>query len=122
MQGLSISENWRRSPPRFRPRVQCECCWSTVCYAGCRSLPSIRWTDRADFLTVSAQIAVFHHTLYAASKAAVSAMVLNLALELGECGITINAIAPSGTATDMAEENGKLYTPRTTERTARCFA
>ena len=60
--------------------------------------------------SVSAKISVFHHTLYAASKAAVSAMVLNLAPELGERGITINAIAPGGTATDMATENGKLYT------------
>jgi tetrahydroxynaphthalene reductase len=31
---------------------------------------------------VSARIAVYQHTLYAASKAAVSAMVLNLAPEL----------------------------------------
>ncbi|MBV8885700.1 MAG: glucose 1-dehydrogenase [Chroococcidiopsidaceae cyanobacterium CP_BM_RX_35] len=60
--------------------------------------------------SVSARISVFHHTLYAASKAAVSAMVLNLAPELGERGITINAIAPGGTATDMAQENAKLYT------------
>ena len=60
--------------------------------------------------SVSARISVFHHTLYAASKAAVSAMVLNLAPELGERGITINAIAPGGTATNMAQENGKLYT------------
>lgn len=60
--------------------------------------------------SVSAQISVFHHTLYAASKAAVSAMALNLAPELGERGITINAIAPGGTATDMAKENGKFYT------------
>jgi 3-oxoacyl-[acyl-carrier protein] reductase len=60
--------------------------------------------------SVSAQISVFHHTLYAASKAAVSAMVRNLAPELGERGITINAIAPGGTATDMAKENGKFYT------------
>lgn len=37
-------------------------------------------------------------------------MVLNLAPELGERGITINAIAPGGTATDMAKENGKFYT------------
>jgi 3-oxoacyl-[acyl-carrier protein] reductase len=43
--------------------------------------------------SVSAKIAVFNHTLYAASKAAVSAMVLNLAPELGERGITINAFA-----------------------------
>jgi 3-oxoacyl-[acyl-carrier protein] reductase len=60
--------------------------------------------------SVSARIAVFNHTLYAASKAAVSAMVLNLAPELGERGITINAIAPGGTATDMAAENAKRYT------------
>ncbi|MBP5977779.1 3-oxoacyl-ACP reductase FabG [Brasilonema sp. CT11] len=60
--------------------------------------------------SVSARIAVFYHTLYAASKAAVSAMVLNLAPELGERGIAINAIAPGGTATDMAKENGKFYT------------
>jgi 3-oxoacyl-[acyl-carrier protein] reductase len=60
--------------------------------------------------SVSAQMSVFYHTLYAASKAAVSAMVRNLAPELGERGITINAIAPGGTATDMAKENAKLYT------------
>jgi NAD(P)-dependent dehydrogenase (short-subunit alcohol dehydrogenase family) len=60
--------------------------------------------------SVSARISVFYHTLYAASKAAVSAMVLNLAPELGERGITINAIAPGGTATDMAKENAKFYT------------
>lgn len=60
--------------------------------------------------SVSARIAVFYHTLYAASKAAVSAMVLNLAPELGERGITINAIAPGGTATNMAQENAKRYT------------
>lgn len=61
--------------------------------------------------SVSATSSIFYHTLYAASKAAVSAMALNLAAELGERGITINAVAPGGTATNMAQENGKLYTP-----------
>lgn len=61
--------------------------------------------------SVSARIAVFGHTLYAASKAAVSAMALNLAPELAERGIAINAIAPGGTATDMAAEVSSLYTP-----------
>jgi NAD(P)-dependent dehydrogenase (short-subunit alcohol dehydrogenase family) len=61
--------------------------------------------------SISARIGVYQHTLYAASKAAVSAMVLNLALELDERGIAINAIAPGGTATDMAAEVGALYTP-----------
>jgi 3-oxoacyl-[acyl-carrier protein] reductase len=61
--------------------------------------------------SISARIGVHQHTLYAASKAAVSAMVLNLAPELAERGIAINAIAPGGTATDMAAEVGALYTP-----------
>ena len=61
--------------------------------------------------SVSAESSIFYHTLYAASKAAVSAMVLNLAPELGERGITINAVAPGGTQTNMAKENGKQYTP-----------
>ncbi len=60
--------------------------------------------------SVSAKISVFYHTLYGASKAAVSAIVRNLAPELGERGITINAIAPGGTATDMAEKNARFYT------------
>ena len=61
--------------------------------------------------SVSARIAVYQHTLYAASKAAVSAMVLNLAPELAERGIGINALAPGGTATDMAAAVGANYTP-----------
>jgi 3-oxoacyl-[acyl-carrier protein] reductase len=60
--------------------------------------------------SVSARFAAYHHTLYAASKAAVSAMVLNLAPELAERGIAINAIAPGGTNTDMARENAANYT------------
>jgi 3-oxoacyl-[acyl-carrier protein] reductase len=60
----------------------------------------------------SARKAVYGHTLYAASKAAVSAMALNLAPELAERGIAINAIAPGGTATDMSAEVGPRYTPR----------
>jgi NAD(P)-dependent dehydrogenase (short-subunit alcohol dehydrogenase family) len=62
--------------------------------------------------SISARIGVYRHTLYAASKAAVSAMVVNLAPELAERGIAINAIAPGGTATDMAAEVGALYVPQ----------
>lgn len=61
--------------------------------------------------SISARIGVYQHTLYAASKAAVSAMVLNLAPELADRGIAINGIAPGGTATDMAAQVGALYTP-----------
>lgn len=59
--------------------------------------------------SASTRISVRHHTLYAASKAAVSTMVSNLAVELAERDITINAISPGGTETDMATENSENY-------------
>lgn len=59
--------------------------------------------------SISARIAVRHHALYGPSKAAINSMVLNLAPELAAVGIAINAIAPGGTATDMAAENAKHY-------------
>lgn len=59
--------------------------------------------------SVSAHRSFLHHTLYASSKAAVESMVLNLAPELGRRGITINAIAPGGTATDMAADAAPEY-------------
>ena len=59
--------------------------------------------------SVAASRAVFGHTLYAASKAAVEAMVLNLSAELGQRDIAINAIAPGGTVTDMAAEAASSY-------------
>lgn len=59
--------------------------------------------------SVSARIAVLDHGLYAASKAAVSALVQNLAPELGARGITINAVAPGGTDTDMSAEAATRY-------------
>jgi 3-oxoacyl-[acyl-carrier protein] reductase len=60
--------------------------------------------------SVSASMAIFEHSLYAASKAAVSALVRNLAVELATRGIVINAVAPGGTRTDMAAENAQHYT------------
>jgi NAD(P)-dependent dehydrogenase (short-subunit alcohol dehydrogenase family) len=59
--------------------------------------------------SVSAHKSVFHHTLYAASKAAVEAIALNLAPELARDGITINAIAPGGTETDMSAAVAHRY-------------
>ncbi|MGW1658768.1 SDR family NAD(P)-dependent oxidoreductase [Streptomyces atratus] len=53
--------------------------------------------------------AVFHHALYASSKAAVESIALNLSPELGRRGITINAIAPGGTVTDMSDHAGSQY-------------
>ncbi|BCL28273.1 SDR family NAD(P)-dependent oxidoreductase [Streptomyces aurantiacus] len=51
--------------------------------------------------SVSVRLAVHHHALYAASKAAIPAMVRNLAPELAERNIAINAISPGATNTRM---------------------
>lgn len=59
--------------------------------------------------SVSARLAVFEHSLYAASKAAVSALARNLAPELAIRSIAINAIAPGGTRTDMSAESAPHY-------------
>ncbi|BFU43959.1 3-oxoacyl-ACP reductase FabG [Krasilnikovia sp. MM14-A1004] len=59
----------------------------------------------------AARRTIFEHTLYAASKSAVEAMVRCLSVELGRRGITINAVAPGATATDMAAANAAKYQP-----------
>ncbi|GAA4828468.1 3-oxoacyl-ACP reductase FabG [Actinomycetospora corticicola] len=59
--------------------------------------------------SIAASTPVPGHALYAGSKAAVEAMVKVLALDLVPRGITINAIAPGGTTSDMSAENGKHY-------------
>lgn len=60
--------------------------------------------------SVSARLAVHEHALYAASKAAISAMVRNLAPELAGRGVAINAIAPGATATRLAAQYAPNYT------------
>lgn len=55
--------------------------------------------------SVNARKPWLHHALYGASKAAVEALAANLAIELGPRGITVNAISPGGTRTDMAAQN-----------------
>lgn len=59
--------------------------------------------------SVSASTAFPRHAVYSASKAAVEAMVACLALDLAPRGITINAVAPGATASDMATEYAADY-------------
>ena len=61
--------------------------------------------------STSSLAGVYQHALYAASKAAISAMVRNLAPELAERNIAINAIAPGATATATARLCSANYTP-----------
>jgi SDR family mycofactocin-dependent oxidoreductase len=46
---------------------------------------------------------------YGAAKAGVAGLVRGLAAELGDCGVTANAISPGSTATALVEESARLY-------------
>ena len=50
-----------------------------------------------------------NHAVYAGSKAANEGFVRNLAIDLGSRGITINAVAPGATKTDMYKNFANLY-------------
>jgi NAD(P)-dependent dehydrogenase (short-subunit alcohol dehydrogenase family) len=52
-----------------------------------------------------------NHSLYSASKAAIECFVRVLANDCGKKKITINAIAPGGTVTDMFYAVAKHYIP-----------
>ncbi|RDL30669.1 NAD(P)-binding Rossmann-fold containing protein [Venustampulla echinocandica] len=52
-----------------------------------------------------------NHALYAGSKAAVEGFTRSFAVDCGEKGITVNAIAPGGIKTDMFDENAWHYVP-----------
>lgn len=55
------------------------------------------------------------HSLYSASKAAINAFVRVLAKDCGNKKITINAVAPGGTVTDMFHETARDYLPNADE-------
>jgi SDR family mycofactocin-dependent oxidoreductase len=46
---------------------------------------------------------------YCAAKAGVTGLIKALAVELGDSGITANAVSPGSTATDMLAESARLY-------------
>lgn len=51
------------------------------------------------------------HTLYATSKAAIAGMVKCLAWDFGSKQVTVNAVAPGGTKSDMYAKNIFHYIP-----------
>ena len=57
------------------------------------------------------------HSLYSASKGAINTFVRCLAKDVGDKKITINAVAPGGTVTDMFHETAKDYLPRAEQMT-----
>ena len=59
--------------------------------------------------SVSTTHAVPNHAVYAGSKAANEAFARHLALDLGVRGITVNAVAPGATKTDMYDKYVNFY-------------
>ena len=59
--------------------------------------------------SISTTHSVHDHAVYGGSKAANEAFARHLALDLGERGITVNAVAPGATKTDMYDKYVDLY-------------
>lgn len=59
--------------------------------------------------SISVTKGIAGHALYAASKGAVEVIVRNLAVELGSRGITVNAVAPGATVSDMSANMSDAY-------------
>jgi 3-oxoacyl-[acyl-carrier protein] reductase len=51
-----------------------------------------------------------NHALYAGSKAAIEGFTRSFAVDCGEKGITVNAIAPGGIKTEMYDANSWVCT------------
>ncbi|KZT55268.1 putative hydroxysteroid dehydrogenase [Calocera cornea HHB12733] len=61
--------------------------------------------------SISKELSIPRHSVYASSKGAIEIMVRNMKADFGPLGVTINAVAPGGTMTDMAMENTRDYFP-----------
>ncbi|GCE22485.1 SDR family NAD(P)-dependent oxidoreductase [Dictyobacter kobayashii] len=59
--------------------------------------------------SISASKGFANHAVYGGSKGANESFARNLAVDLGPRGITVNAIAPGATRTDMYEKYADLY-------------
>lgn len=55
--------------------------------------------------------AVPRHSLYSGSKGAIESFVKVLAIDCGKKKITVNAVAPGGTVTDMFHDVSEHYIP-----------
>jgi 3-oxoacyl-[acyl-carrier protein] reductase len=90
-----------------------EAMWSTnvkgVLYCTAAVVPGMRETGWGRVINVSSNAAVGTAlpgtTLYAATKAAVVSLTQRMALELGTHGVTVNAVLPGFTKTDMTTGN-----------------
>lgn len=72
-----------------------------------RAVPALRQSDRPSIINISSvagRLGYPYRTPYAASKWAVIGMTQSLAIELGELGITVNAILPGIVESRRVEE------------------
>jgi tetrahydroxynaphthalene reductase len=59
-----------------------------------------------------------NHSLYSGSKAAIETFVRCFAVDCGKKKITVNAVAPGGTVTDMFHAVAQHYIPNSDKYTA----
>lgn len=72
-----------------------------MCQAAFASMRERQWGRIINISSVNGESGQFGQTNYAASKAGLLGFTRSLALEGAHCGVTVNAIAPGYTDTDM---------------------
>ncbi|NGP60487.1 SDR family oxidoreductase [Paenibacillus thiaminolyticus] len=71
------------------------------CREASKLMMKSRYGRIVNFTTVAVPLALEGETVYAASKAAIVSMTQTMARELGQYGITVNAIGPTPVQTDL---------------------
>jgi 3-oxoacyl-[acyl-carrier protein] reductase len=78
-----------------------------VTRAALKDMQNRRWGRIVNIASVAGMgMSTVGTTFYSATKAAVISLTRRFALDLGQHGITVNAIAPGFIATDMAKQSG----------------
>lgn len=72
-----------------------------VCRESAKLMQRRRWGRIVNFTTVAVPLRLEGESIYAASKSAVETLTRVLARELGEYGITVNAVGPNPIDTDL---------------------
>jgi 3-oxoacyl-[acyl-carrier protein] reductase len=71
------------------------------CREVAKAMVGAKWGRIVNFTTVATPLRLEGESLYAASKAAVESFTQVLARELGPTGVTVNAVGPTPTPTDL---------------------
>jgi NAD(P)-dependent dehydrogenase (short-subunit alcohol dehydrogenase family) len=110
--GIFAWEDWTTGVEAWRPTIQTDLGGvASVCQA---VLPGMRSRGFGRIVTISSNAAVVGFRAmpsYAAAKAGILGLTMALAVDVGQFGITVNAVAPGSIAAGMGADSGWTSDP-----------